>query len=116
MKIEISLFDAQLNAFFTIVKSFSWANAYAAKCNPQLNAFFTTWRGGEYGSLTKPQDSGAATWLNAPYMMTATDLTGLMGLTGLDGPDWFCRAAQKQAPGLPGACFLAIRELGKPSY
>ena len=43
MKIEISLFDAQLNAFFTIVKSFSWANAYAEKCNPQLNAFFTTW-------------------------------------------------------------------------
>ena len=24
-----------------------------------------------------------AVWLNAPYMMTATDLTGLMGLTGL---------------------------------
>ena len=44
MKIEISLFDAQLNAFFTIVKNFSWANAYAEKCNPQLNAFFTTWR------------------------------------------------------------------------
>jgi len=44
MKIEISLFEAQLNAFFTIVKSFSWANAYAEKCNPQLNAFFTTWR------------------------------------------------------------------------
>jgi len=44
MKIEISLFDAQLNAFFIIVKSFSWANAYAEKCNPQLNAFFTTWR------------------------------------------------------------------------
>ena len=82
MKIEISLFDAQLNAFFAIVKSFSWANAYAEKCNPQLNAFFTTWRGGEYGSLTKPQDSGAATWLNAPYMMTATDLTGLIALTG----------------------------------
>ena len=83
MKIEISLFDAQLNAFFTIVKSFSWANAYAEKCNPQLNGFFTTWRRGGYGSLTKPQESGMVAWLNAPYMMTATDLTGLTGLSGL---------------------------------
>ena len=30
---------------------------------------------------------------------------GLDGLDGLDDPDWFCRATQKQAPGLPGACF-----------
>lgn len=58
MKIEISLFDAQLNTFFTIVKNFSWANAYAEKCNPQLNAFFTTWRCGKYRSLTKSQVSG----------------------------------------------------------
>ena len=42
MEIEILLFEPQLNAFFTIVKSFSWANAYAEKCNPQLNGFFTT--------------------------------------------------------------------------
>ena len=75
MKIEISLFDAQLNAFFTIVKSFSWANAYTEKCNPQLNAFFTTWRGGEYGSLTKPQDSGAAAWFYAPHTAALTGLT-----------------------------------------
>ena len=26
-----------------------------------------------------------AVWLNAPYMMTATDLTGLMGLAALTG-------------------------------
>ena len=57
MKIEIILFEAQLNAFFTIVKSFSWANAYAEKCNPQLNEFFTTWRCGKYRSFTKHQDS-----------------------------------------------------------
>ena len=54
-----------------------------------------------------------AVWLNAPYMMTATDLTGLMGLTGLTAlvalASWLpCRATQKQAPGLPEACFLAI--------
>lgn len=39
---------------------------------------------------------------------TYGDLDGLGGLGnlgGLDGPDWFCRATQKQAPGLPGACF-----------
>ena len=57
MKIEISLFDAQLNAFFTIVKSFSWANAYAEKCNPQLNEFFTTWRCGWNENSTKHQDT-----------------------------------------------------------
>ena len=53
MKIEIILFEAQLNAIFTIVKNFSWANAYAEKCNPQLNAFFTTWRWGWNEKLYK---------------------------------------------------------------
>jgi len=57
MKIEIILFEAQLNAFFTMVKSFSWANAYTEKCNPQLNAFFTTWRWGWNENSTKHQDT-----------------------------------------------------------
>ena len=39
---------------------------------------------------------------------TYGDLGGLGGLGNLgdlDGPDWPCRTTQKQAPGLPGACF-----------
>ena len=93
MKIEISLFDAQLNAFFTIVKSFSWANAYAEKCNPQLNAFFTTWPWSGSGNFAKHQESGMVAWFNALYMMAAT---GLMDLTVLlshtKTGSWFTRS------------------------
>ena len=81
MKIEISLFDAQLNAFFTIVKSFSWANAYAEKCNPQLNGFFTTWRRGGNKSQTKLQESGVAVWFCFPHTAAITGLVALLRYT-----------------------------------
>lgn len=32
-------------------------------------------------------------------------LGGFDSFGGFDGPDWPCRATQKQPPGLPGACF-----------
>ena len=73
MKIEIILFEAQLNAFFTIVKSFSWANAYAEKCNPQLNAFFTTLRKSGSENFTKHQDSNADAQFCAAHTVALTD-------------------------------------------
>ena len=43
-------------------------------------------------------------------------LGGLAGLGGFDDPDWFCRATQKQAPGLPGACFNRDQRVWNSSY
>lgn len=56
-----------------------------------------------------------AVWLNAPYMMTATDLTGLMGLTGLMALTGFAEL-HKTGSWFTRSLFLAIRELGKSGY
>ena len=101
MKIEILLFDAQLNAFFTIVKNFSWVNAYAEKCNPQLNAFFTTWSRSWNENFVKHQDSNADAQCCTPYTMV------LM----------FCVCHAKQAPGFTRSLFLiSYQRVGDPSY
>ena len=108
MKIGISLFEAQLNAIFTIVKSFSWANAYAEKCNPQLNAFFTTWRWGRNENSTKHQDSNMNAQFCAPHTIVLVAWVTLSALVALAA--WLLWRPStrhaKQAPGFTRSLFL----------